>query len=323
MEGKWKDWTGSGAGSEWKDAFYTFTNEEEKVKPAEEIDTTRSWKDIEWDQKREESAKLVVQQEVEKVTQEEREKYETQAQNFWNEFYDKHNNNFFKPRNYLPAEFPELVLQPEHVSEQPKKKIVELGCGNGSSFYPLIDLYQNLSPRPIVYGLDFSTTAIEHIQNKDNYDSENSKAIVCDLVHGELPEEIRENQIDISLLLFVLSSIEPANMVPVLKKIFAALKPGGLLLFRDYGLYDMTQMRFVAKKKRKIDESFYVRADGTRTYFFDIEIFKEMALQAGFEIEKLKYDTREMKNRKRLLTMYRVWVTAKLRRPLSDALSDV
>ena len=139
---------------------------------------------------------------------------------------------------------------------------------------------------------------------------------MCDLVHEELPEEIGENTIDIALLVFVLSAIDPSNMATVMKKVFKSLKPGALLLFRDYGLYDMTQMRFVAKKRRKIEESFYVRADGTRTYFFSLDVFKELATAVGFEIEKLKYDTRELKNRKRMLTMYRVWVTAKLRKPL-------
>ena len=132
-----------------------------------------------------------------------------------------------------------------------------------------------------------------------------------------MPLELRDNKIDIGLLVFVLSAIDPSNMLIVLKKIVNGLKPGGMLLFRDYGLYDMTQMRFVKKKNRKIDDSFYVRADGTRTYFFSKEIFYNLAIEAGFEIEKLKYDIRELKNRKRKLTMYRVWLTAKLRKPNS------
>lgn len=48
------------------------------------------------------------------------------------------------------------------------------------------------------------------------------------------------------------------------------LKPGGLLLFRDYGLYDMTQVRFISKRDRKVGENYYQRADGTRTFFFSI-----------------------------------------------------
>jgi len=71
-----------------------------------------------------------------------------------------------------------------------------------------------------------------------------------------------EKKADFSSLIFVLGAISPVKQPNVIKNLSAAMKPGGIVFFRDYGRFDMAQLRFKAGKK--IDENFYVRKDGTR-----------------------------------------------------------
>jgi SAM-dependent methyltransferase len=114
-----------------------------------------------------------------------------------------------------------------------------------------------------------SKTAINLVKNHQLYQEEHVNAIKADLVNDPIPFE--ENTADYCLFLFVLSAITPEKFPQVLAKLSAQIKKGGVVYFRDYGRYDMAQLRFAQRGKQKLADNFYVCADKTRRYYFTIE----------------------------------------------------
>ena len=94
-----------------------------------------------------------------------------------------------------------------------------------------------------------------------------------------------------------------------INNIYRYLKPGGKILFRDYGHLDLTQVRF--KSGQCIKENFYVRGDGTRSYFFTPEQVDKLLVNSGFKKIDLHTDRRLQVNRANKKKMYRVWIQAK------------
>ncbi|XP_032092657.1 tRNA N(3)-methylcytidine methyltransferase METTL6 isoform X2 [Thamnophis elegans] len=145
------------------------------------------------------------------------------------------------------------------------------------------------------------------------YDAKRCKVFQCDLTKDDLVENVPLESVDVIMLIFVLSAIHPEKMHLVLKNIYKVLKPGKYVLFRDYGLHDHAMLRF--KSACKLEENFYVRQDGTRSYFFSDEFLAELFLSVGYEEIVNEYVFRETLNKKENICVPRVFLQSKFRKP--------
>ncbi|NWT87534.1 METL2 protein, partial [Lanius ludovicianus] len=192
-------------------------------------------------------------------------------------------------------------------------RILEVGCGAGNSVFPILKVLCN-TPGTFLYCCDFASGAVELVKSHSSYNSAWCSAFVHDVCDDALPYPFPDEILDVILLVFVLSTIHPDRMQGVVNRLAKLLKPGGMLLFRDYGRYDTAQLRF--KKGHCLSENFYVRGDGTRVYFFTKDEVWNMFNLAGLtEVQNL-VDQRLQVNRKKKVKMQRVWIQSKFQKPL-------
>ncbi len=123
---------------------------------------------------------------------------------------------------------------------------------------------------------------------------------------------IQPSTVDIISLVFVLSAVDPNHFAAAFQNVSQLLKPGGLVVFRDYGLNDMAMLRF--KPGTKVADRHYVRHDGTMTYFFTTDELSSLASQAGLMVEGNEYVHRRTVNVKENVDVARIFVQCKLRK---------
>lgn len=282
-----------------------------------------AWDNVVWNDEQENIAQKKVTENSEiKVPESQQDEYEKFASKYWDQFYGTHQNRFFKDRHWLFTEFPELAStntikttnDPEPSPEvtfpgaAASTRILEIGCGAGNTVFPI--LATNNNPDIFIYCCDFSPVAVDIVKSHEDYNPARCHAFVCDVTVSSWNPPFPESSIDIAILIFVLSAITPEKFQHVVEQIHKYLKPGGKVLLRDYGQYDMAQLRF--KKGHCLSENFYVRGDGTRVYFFTQEELNSLFVRkAGFVKEISNVDRRLQVNRGKQLQMFRVWIQAK------------
>lgn len=238
-------------------------------------------------------------------------KLEKDALRNWDLFYKRNETRFFKDRNWTCREFEELLSEPSTDPDTHYRKLMlEVGCGVGNLIFPLV---QNQKNNYFIYACDFSPRAVEMVKNNELYDECNMKAFQCDITTDSIFQNIEKESLDIITMVFVLSAIHPEKFEVVVKNLYRILKPEGVVLFRDYGLYDMAQLRF--KPGNKIAENFYVRQDGTRSYYFSFNEIHQLFDKNGFDVISNYYVHRRTVNVKEKIDVPRIFVQGKFKKP--------
>ncbi|KAF2752832.1 methyltransferase domain-containing protein [Pseudovirgaria hyperparasitica] len=218
-------------------------------------------------------------------------RFNAQPERFWNAFYGNNTSNFFKDRKWLAQEFPVLNAITSEGAES--AALLEVGAGVGNTAFPVLALNRN--PRLRIHAVDFSVKAVELMRANENYVEPMIRADVWDATSDMLPPGVCEGSIDVVIMVFVFSALAPKQWEACVRNIWRVLKPGGCVLFRDYGRGDLAQVRF--KKGRYLEENFYIRGDGTRVYFFEREELRNIWLgrmfKNGNDEKEVHVDNRE------------------------------
>jgi len=265
------------------------------------------------------------------------ERFNDNPEKWWNKFYSHNNANFFKDRKWLHNEFPILSeISEEHA---PETVVLEVGAGAGNTAFPVMK--RNKNPRLTVYATDFSKKAIEVIKNSEDYgatdmvgtlhasvwdiasqpDSETGKEI--------LPEGIEPESVDIVVLIFIFSALEPGQWDQAIRNVWQLLKPGGVVLFRDYGRGDGTRVYFFDEAELRelwaagVTRQISMEDDKTEAAAPDASLSEaveklqldEQSTRPKFKVVNFGVDRRMLVNRQRRLKMYRCWMQARFKKP--------
>ena len=315
----------------------------------EDVYAHNAWDAVEWDGEQEAEARATIASRSGPPAPALHTDLMENAAEKWDKFYTVHTNKFFKDRHWLFTEFPELrgliytdhvggeentIINTDHVGGEENTgsdtkvhvrepmcgvgtgagmhgmiRVMEVGCGVGNTLFPILERTDDV----FVYGCDYSQTAINIVQAHALYNPSRCCAFVADISTPSLDQlPLQKHTLDVITMIFVLSALNPGDMARCITNLSEYLKPGGYFLFRDYGRYDLAQLRF--KDGRCLSENFYARGDGTKVYFFNQGEVEKLFTDAGLVKVQSIVDRRLQVNRARKLKMYRVWVQTKFKK---------
>ncbi|XP_048130000.1 uncharacterized methyltransferase C3H7.11-like isoform X2 [Rhodamnia argentea] len=207
-----------------------------------------------------------------------------------------------KTRHYLEKDWGQY-FSGDIGSSNGKKVVLEVGCGAGNTIFPLLASFPDL----YIHACDLSPHAIKLLKSHADYKETQVSAFVCDVTEEDLCDRLGPSSVDIVTLIFMLSAVLPSEMPKILQNIGGVLKPDGCVLLRDYAFGDFAQVK-LKEKDRMITENFYVRGDGTCSYYFTEDFLSNLFLGAGFLTADMSIYKKQIENRSRSVTMDRYWI---------------
>ena len=114
-------------------------------------------------------------------------------------------------------------------------------------------------------------------------------------------------------MIFFLSSFVKKDLEEVLTKIDKVVKKDGLVMIRDYGLYDLAMIRN-DKKGNMIEQNCFKKGYGLVVQYFSKEGLGELFGKMGYEELQNEYCTIERENKKTGVNLSRVFINAKFRK---------
>ncbi|KAH9713458.1 methyltransferase 12 domain-containing protein [Citrus sinensis] len=169
------------------------------------------------------------------------EHYQRKAKKYWDGFYKRHKNKFFKDRHYLEKDWGNYFSD-------------DSCCPNGN-------------PKVV-------------LESHSEFREERVNAFVCNVVNDDLSRNVNPSSVDVVTL------------------------PDGYILVRDYAIGDFAQVKLL-DRNQMIGDSFYVRGDGTCSFYFSEDFLSTLFLEAGFSTVDINIHLKQIKNRSQDITMNR------------------
>lgn len=188
------------------------------------------------------------------------------------------------------------------------------------------------SPLRRATGCDVSPSALQTLRRRADEMGICPGRLVCRDLDLEAPASepgLGQASFQAVLLVFTLSALSPDGQARALRLAASTLAPGGRVLVRDYGIFDMVHLRFLERTGRGADggcrgslgrgpspdpPTSFMRDEGTRAAFFSLQDLEQLAAAAGLQAEQARYACVLASRRSGAPPLRRVFVHLVLRR---------